>query len=61
MRLSLGVSNVTCVAGSAQGVEHEILLTPVTTLDSILVTASSVIPSFEEHRAIGLGELHNSR
>jgi hypothetical protein len=38
-----------------QAVEHEILLVRATVLDSITVSASAVIPSFEENRAVGLG------
>lgn len=36
-------------------IEREILLRRVRTLDTVSVRASAVIPSFEEHRAVGLG------
>jgi len=37
-------------------VEARYLLKRVTTLDTVNVAANAIIPSFEDHRAVGLGQ-----
>jgi hypothetical protein len=57
-RLGFGPLDTTLMFTANQRVEREIFLTPVVLLDSVVTNASAVLPSFEEHRRIGLGTFY---
>lgn len=54
-RIGYGPLDTNLVFGANAAVNRRIFLSRVTMLDTVVVEARAVIPSFEEHRALGLG------
>jgi hypothetical protein len=55
-RMGYGPLDTTLTFDANATVMRRIFLSKVATLDTVEVTASAVLPSFEEHRALGLGK-----